>query len=327
MDKRYQVFISSTYADLKDERSKVIQTIMEMDCIPAGMEIFPAVDEEQFNFIKKVIDDCDYYVVIVGGRYGSLSEDGISYTEKEFDYAFEKNIKIIALLHEHPEKIPVEKSDITPELRKKLESFREKASTGRLVKFWNKPEDLPGLVALSLSKTIKTYPGVGWVRANSIGSAEILLELNELRKENSKLKSNYEEVLDKKDNSSVIKIEELAGLDDKFKFFARNSSSGNMEIELTWGQIFNIISPYLMGHPHDDNVNQYLADKVLKDIGKHGSFPKVDIDYFNTIKIHLESLNLISVKFLETTKGGRALFWNLTEEGTNTMKKMRSVKK
>lgn len=53
MDKRYQVFISSTYADLKDERSKVIQTIMEMDCIPAGMEIFPAVDEDQFNFIKK----------------------------------------------------------------------------------------------------------------------------------------------------------------------------------------------------------------------------------------------------------------------------------
>ena len=57
MDKRYQVFVSSTYADLKEERSKVIQALMEMDCIPAGMELFPAADEEQWAFIQKVIDD------------------------------------------------------------------------------------------------------------------------------------------------------------------------------------------------------------------------------------------------------------------------------
>ena len=55
MDIRYQVFVSSTYADLKNERQKVIQTLMEMDCIPAGMEIFPAIDEEQWHFIQKVI--------------------------------------------------------------------------------------------------------------------------------------------------------------------------------------------------------------------------------------------------------------------------------
>ncbi len=327
MDKRYQVFISSTYADLKDERSKVIQTIMEMDCIPAGMEIFPALDEDQFNFIKRVIDDCDYYVVIIGGRYGSLSEDGLSYTEKEFDYALQKNIKIIALIHEHPDKIPVEKSDINPELRKKLENFREKASTGRLVKFWNNPEDLSGLVALSLSKTIKTYPAIGWVRANTIGSAEILGELNELRKENAKLKSDYETVAIKNERNSVISKEDLAGLDDKFIFHAKYETGGDTEIELTWGEIFNYISPFLMEHPLDYNVNAYLADGVLKKIGKNGRFPKIDKEEFNTIKIHLETLNLINIKYLQTTKGGMALFWNLTEEGIKTMKKLRSVKK
>ena len=91
MDKRYQVFISSTFSDLKEERKNVIQTLLEMDCIPAGMELFPAPDEEQWEFIKKIIDDCDYYMLIIGGRYGSLTKDGISYTEKEFDYAKEKN--------------------------------------------------------------------------------------------------------------------------------------------------------------------------------------------------------------------------------------------
>ena len=71
MDKRYQVFVSSTYADLKEERRAVIQTVVELDCIPAGMELFPAADEEQLAFIKRVIDDCDYYLLIIGGRYGS----------------------------------------------------------------------------------------------------------------------------------------------------------------------------------------------------------------------------------------------------------------
>ena len=90
MDKRYQVFISSTYSDLKEERSRVMKSIMDMDCIPAGMELFPAVDEEQFEFIKRIIDDSDYYILIIGGRYGSMTENGISYTEMEFDYAMSK---------------------------------------------------------------------------------------------------------------------------------------------------------------------------------------------------------------------------------------------
>ena len=94
MDIRYQVFVSSTYADLKAERQKVMQTLMQMDCIPAGMELFPATDEKQFEFIKSVIDDCDYYLLIIGGRYGTTTETGISFTEKEYDYAVERGSQV-----------------------------------------------------------------------------------------------------------------------------------------------------------------------------------------------------------------------------------------
>ncbi|MEQ8204536.1 MAG: DUF4062 domain-containing protein, partial [Woeseia sp.] len=180
MEKRYQVFVSSTFADLKEERRRVIQTLMEMDCIPAGMELFPAADEEQWAFIRRVIDDCDYYLLIIGGRYGSITPDGVSYTEKEYDYAVEKGMKVLALLHDKPEDIPAGKSELDPTLRARLNAFREKASTGRLVRFWNRAEDLPGLVALSLSKTIKTYPAIGWVRANSVSNEELLTQLNQL---------------------------------------------------------------------------------------------------------------------------------------------------
>jgi Domain of unknown function (DUF4062) len=187
MDKRYQVFLSSTYADLKEERQKVIQALMEMDCIPAGMELFPAADEEQFAFIKKIIDDCDYYLLIIGGRYGSLTGQGISYTEQEYEYAISKGLSVIALLHERPDDIPLGKSEKSPELRARLAQFREKVSQGRLVRLWSTATELPGVVALSLSKTIKTHPARGWIRADRIASEELLLEINEIRKQNLEL--------------------------------------------------------------------------------------------------------------------------------------------
>src|SRR5438067_11660380 len=98
MEKRYQVFVSSTYADLADGRREVVQALLQMDCIPAGMELFPAADEEQLQFIRRVIDDCDYYVLILAGRYGSVDTGGVSYTEREFDYALSQNIPILAFV-------------------------------------------------------------------------------------------------------------------------------------------------------------------------------------------------------------------------------------
>ena len=157
---------------------------MEMDCIPAGMELFPAIDDDQWNFIQKVIDDCDYYLIIVGGRYGSLSSEGISYTEKEYDYAVKKGIKVIAFLHNNPEALSVSKTDQDPEKKAKLDTFINKLKTGRLVKFWDDEKQLPGLVALSLNKTIKQYPATGWVRGNQVPNETLLLKLEELRKEN-----------------------------------------------------------------------------------------------------------------------------------------------
>jgi Domain of unknown function (DUF4062) len=84
LDKKYQVFVSSTYTDLIEERQAVSRAILDMGHIPAGMEMFPAADVEQLTYIKKVIDGCDYYVLIIGARYGSLDGAGVSYTEREY---------------------------------------------------------------------------------------------------------------------------------------------------------------------------------------------------------------------------------------------------
>lgn len=172
MEKRYQIFISSTYSDLKEERTKVMQTIMSLDCIPAGMELFPAMDEEQFEFIKRIIDGCDYYLLIVGARYGSMDENGVSYTEKEYDYAVANGIPVMAFLHNDISSILVNKADISDDLRRKLSNFRQKVETGRLVQYWRNADDLNAKVAVSLPKTIKMFPRTGWVKANFMANSK-----------------------------------------------------------------------------------------------------------------------------------------------------------
>jgi hypothetical protein len=327
MEKRYQVFVSSTYADLKEERQRVIQTLMEMDCIPSGMELFPAVDEEQWEFIKRVIDDCDYYLLIIGGRYGSTTSEGISYTEKEYDYAIEKGLKVIALIHEKPNELSVEKSDINPELRERLDSFREKAKTNRLVKFWNAANELPGLVALSVSKTIKTYPAIGWVRANQTSSTELLTEVNELRKRNDELEKELE-IFQKKPKN---KIANLASLKDVFVIhgnYKQHTSNSYLswKAEVSWGNIFALISPYLLQPQNDAGVSLTLAKVLFEKYKGGGTSPGINDQTFQTIKIQLMALDLIEVKSLKTTKGGVALFWCLTKNGKDVMMSIRTIK-
>lgn len=86
-----------------------MEAIIELNCFSAGMEMFPATDTEQFEYIKSIIDDSDYYVVVIAGKYGSISEDGISYTEKEFDYAITKGIPVLTFVKREIESLPANK--------------------------------------------------------------------------------------------------------------------------------------------------------------------------------------------------------------------------
>ena len=72
MNKKLQVFISSTYTDLIEERQAAVEAILDAGHIPAGMELFKAGNDSQLKTIYKWIDESDVYMIILGGRYGSV---------------------------------------------------------------------------------------------------------------------------------------------------------------------------------------------------------------------------------------------------------------
>lgn len=167
MKKKYQVFISSTYTDLIEERSAAIQCLLDNDCIPVGMEQFPASDMSQMEYIRRMLDDCDYYILILGGRYGSLDQDGIGFTEKEYDYAVSKNIPVMSFVFERPEDLPGRKLENSDDMKAKFEAFRDKVCQNKLVRFHSDIGTLKANIVTSVNRCIRDYPAVGWTRGGS----------------------------------------------------------------------------------------------------------------------------------------------------------------
>lgn len=163
------------------------------------MEIFPAIDEEQRRFIRSVIDDSDYYLLIVGGRYGSLTDEGVSYTEDEFDYAIQKGVPVVAFINNAVDQLPARDVEGTEVGRRRLARFVEKVKQGRLVRFWSSPEELAGLVATSLPKTIKMYPSRGWVRTPEY-------DFDELLERHRKLREDFDLLKSKNDKSCSLRV-------------------------------------------------------------------------------------------------------------------------
>ena len=191
MEKKYQIFISSTYTDLIEERKKVRDTILNMLHFPVGMEVFGAADEEQWEIIKDTIDSSDYYVLIIAHRYGTIISEGpdagISYTEKEYRYAKEKGIPILAFLMDDSVAVTLDKID--SEHKEELQKFKKDVQGSRLIEYWKTADDLAQKVSISLHKQMDRKKRPGWIRANSFDIEESHAQLLEMNRKIQSLES------------------------------------------------------------------------------------------------------------------------------------------
>ena len=109
----------------------------------------------------------DYYVVVIGGRYGSLLADGVSFTEKEYNYAVEQNIPVLAFLQK-----PQPDCGEGSESRGKLAKFCQRVERNRNVELWSTRHELRAAVAESLANACKNIWRPGWVRGDAINAGD-----------------------------------------------------------------------------------------------------------------------------------------------------------
>lgn len=186
MNKKYQVFVSSTYKDLKEERLAVTQLLLKMGFIPVGMEQFPASNMSQMEYIKMMLDSCDYYLLILAGKYGSIDVDGIGFTEKEYDYAIANNIPVMSILVKDIGKLQSDLCEDTDEKRLLLKNFRDKVSKGKLVDFYTDLGSLTTAVATAVHSCVQLFPAKGWIRGETTdGTADIEAKIEKYMQEHT----------------------------------------------------------------------------------------------------------------------------------------------
>ena len=264
MEIKYQVFISSTFTDLKEERQNITNVLLMADCIPAGMEAFPANDDEQFNIIKQVIDLCDYYILIIGERYGTVNpKTGKSYTEMEFDYAVAKGIPVLVFVKD----IDVGSLDTNEDIitKGKLEEFKNRALSGRMGGMWNELGDLSGKVAISIMKARMQYNRPGWVRDLGFNPIEVTKKMNELQmkvmqltEENNNLKNNQMVSSDEQLNLSQYKVK-LHFTERQFIFTSSTPPADEIDVEIDLESLFRFVSVRLSGKKTDEEFVDALS--------------------------------------------------------------------
>jgi len=175
--KKHQIFISSTYEDLAEERKAIFEAILEEGHMPAGMELFATSEKSKWSYITERIEDCDYYILIIAHRYGSVDDDGISFTEKEYRYALEKNIPIMAFIIDEKASTNGTKQEKDTTKLNGLLKFKEAIkSNGRMCQFFLNKDDLKSKFKTSLHQYIRDYPRTGWVRSDSQIIQERMME-------------------------------------------------------------------------------------------------------------------------------------------------------
>lgn len=259
METKYQIFISSTYEDLKEERKKVEDTILSMYHFPIGMEMFSAADEEQWEIIRETIDSSDYYVLIIGHRYGSVikkgDEAGISYTQKEFRYAIERHIPVLAFLIDKSVAVTPDKMECDAAKKDKLQVFIEEVMTERMIEYWTSKEDLANKVMNALNKQFNRGKRPGWVRAERMKLEEMQAELVEMSKKIRKLEEENAELR----KNVVEKMPELTVAFEGISKIAYHSVSIN-----------DVEAEYLP-----------ITEETLSDSGLMGKISKQEIDEYN----------------------------------------------
>lgn len=215
MDRKLQVFVSSTFTDLIEERQAAVSAILKSGHMPAGMELFTAGDKSQWDTITKWIDESDVYLLILGGRYGSIeSESGLSYTELEYDYAISKGKPHFAIVsRESAIEAKVRNCGSSAMERDNpalLKTFRAKV-TGKMSSFFEDEKDIRLAVMESLMHISNINASAGWVRASSVVDPKSLNDtIVQLREENIQLSNtiNNFEAPDKA-RKSADEFEEL----------------------------------------------------------------------------------------------------------------------
>ncbi|TAK98755.1 MAG: DUF4062 domain-containing protein [Verrucomicrobia bacterium] len=337
LKRRYQVFVSSTYEDLKEERQHVLQALLETKCIPLGMELFPAASVEQWQLIRRVIEECDYYIVIVAGRYGSLSESGVGYTEMEFDYAVSMGKPVIGFYHKNPDSLPGSKLEKTDAGRERLKAFADKVKK-KLCRPWNSPAELGSAVKSAVLHELEFNPRPGWIRADAVLDSDAVEKLKQkiadLEERLKKRKVPPTTTFPDGAESVVLNIAVHDYVDPELPE-GKTWQDIEIEYKITWDKLLLLVKDELLQETSLSGIRKAVASHLakhlyserLQNFGKKYPEFKCSIA-LSQVDVVLKTLMARKLVTLRVVDNGfdQETFWKFTPKGLQYLAELQAVR-
>ena len=332
MEKKYQIFISSTYKDLIPERNAVRDTILSMHHFPIGMEMFSAADEEQWEIIQEAIDSTDYYIIIIGKRYGSVIPDGkpeagMSYTEKEYRYALSHAIPVLAFIKKDSY-VTADNVEVDPKSAEKLKAFTDDIISSREVEWFEDDKDLSSKVSIALYKQFNRRKRPGWVRGDRFdidASFNELVVLNrrvrELEEENNRLRLSAEKRIPKLSVSLQFAgtVEEPINLDEEHddQSFEAEENIIDVDVDCTELGIAETVRRQPVNRQYLTYLEPLSIEDVPEDLRAYVTSDAID-DYNHSLPNRdvIDKYNKEMWYYNEVHKNGQLLNFIIVNEGT-----------
>ncbi len=321
---KYKFFVSSTYTDLVEARRTLMLSLLEQGHFVVGAELYPTEENGLWQAIQKQIDACDYYVVLVGGRYGSLSPMGLSYTHREYIYASTRKKPILTFMHGQPQLLPEGCRESSRAAQMQLKDFRQLVSRGSMVREWHNLMELLELARSVVPQFVSRHPGEGWVRNTAVKDN---LRVEQLQKRVLEL----EKTLQERQSRSRRPTEPFpANTRVAVHYTGDVFLKGNCKLtdivgKPSWGRLFACLAPHMLESVPEkvmhQALNEFFAGRSLNDV--RAVTPKahavrnvrISTESFNRIKVRLRALGVIE-------KSGAS--WRLTTYGDHLMTQLLS---
>ncbi len=337
-EKRYHVYIStSVWDDVKPERLKLENTLLNLGVFP--WEFNEPRTSLNTALARRQIDDCDYVIFLLGGRYGDLSASGISYMHLDFLYAMNKQKNIISFVDAHPEKRLEAERENDPEMLKKFSAFREQLQrdSHHYAEYKNNVE-LERITRNTFAKAIVETPALGWTRPRN--SDVLQNEIQRLRQKIAKLEESLVQARHEvhentvKDIASDPEAEKVA-----IGYRAHAYQDGNLkdiypQRDMTWMELFYVLAPNFVEPTLESHfqriLNQYLESTALDDAREilpraHAvSRTQIDARSLQQIKLQMKWNNWI-IPQSKSTSSSR-VYWELTPEGQHILSESKAKK-
>jgi hypothetical protein len=329
---RYQVFLSSTYKDLRREREKITAALLRMNCFVAGMEVFPASSESAWDSVKKIIEQCDYYLVVTAGKYGSVDPASKrSFTEREYDHAIANGIPTLACVYDDLKTLTGEELEDDDEAKASLDRFREKLKKNHYVRRWSKGDDLAAYVTADMYNLFMSHPRPGWVRADP-DRGRTGEEISSLRGQVIELQSQLEAT------KAAGAGGNLARGEDPYEVVCQytelDPATGRMTrlsglAVMTWNDIFTSIGPLMYSEESEGKLQARLAAHARGFLGLGGGLRPVSIDRasWNAIKVQLRALGYIEPSPRRHSVADPEKYWTLTKAGEGALQEIAAIRR